>query len=99
VQHLLPVEPPDRPWEVIRVALLNLGVAAALCLLMLGGVLHEKRRFAGEDRRLGFALPGAAEVAAALRAPPADMAAWRAARRLVVHHDPAGNVVRADTGG
>lgn len=99
VQHLLPVEPPDRPWEVIRVALINLGIAAAICGLMLARAQRERRRFAGEDRRLAFQVPTTQEVAAALQAPAAEVPAWRAARRLVVHHDSAGRVVRAETGG
>lgn len=99
VQHLLPVDPPDRPWTVIQAALANLGIAAALCLVMLLRAQYERRRFAGEDRRLAFPRPAPAEVAAALRAPAEELAAWRAARRLVVHHDATGRVLRAETNG
>ena len=99
VQHLLPVEPPGNPWSVIRAVLVNLGIAIAVCLAMLLRAQHERRRFAGEDRRLAFALPAPDAVAAALRAPAAEVPEWRAARRLIVHHDAAGNILRAETGG
>lgn len=97
VQHLLPVSPPEHPWVVIRLALLNLLVALAVCALMFVRVLLERRRFAGDDRRLGFAPPSEAEIAAALSLPAADLTHWRAAKRLVVHHDATGRVVEVET--
>lgn len=98
VQHMLPVSPPENPLEVLRIALINVMVASVVCAWMFVRVLFERRRFAGDDRRLGFAPPSDAAVAAALSLPSADLTAWRGAKRLVVHHDAAGRVVRAETG-
>lgn len=99
VHRLLPVEPPDDPWTVIRIGLINGGVAALVCIVMYLRVLDEKKRFAGDDRRLGFAPPTDEQIAAALHAPADQLPAWRAARRLVVHHDETGAVVAVETGG
>jgi poly-beta-1,6-N-acetyl-D-glucosamine biosynthesis protein PgaD len=98
VHRLLPVEPPDNPWTVIRIALINAAIAALVCVVMYGRVLREKRLFAGDDRRLGFAPPTDEQIAAALRAPLADLPAWRSARRLVVHHDDTGAIIGAEIG-
>lgn len=97
VQWLLPVEAPEHPWAVIRVALVNLAVAGIVCSVMLLRVVLERRRFAGEDRRLGFPRPSDDEIASALQADCRMLPVWRAARRLVVHHDDAGRVLRVET--
>lgn len=97
VQHLLPVAPPDRSWDVIRAALVNLIIAAVLCSLMLVRVILERRRFAGEDRRRRFPRPSDQEIAVALGAPAEAFPSWRKARRLVIHHTEAGGVERVET--
>ena len=99
VQMLLPVDPPGRPWEVIRAALLMVGIATAVCAVMMLRVVLERRRFAGEDRRLGFPRPDDATIARDFGVDPAALPDWRAARRLVVHHDTAGQVRAVETGG
>lgn len=93
---LLPVEPPGQPWSVIRAAVLMVSIAAVLCALMLLRVVLERRRFAGEDRRRGFPRPDDAVIAPDFGADAANLPAWRAARRLVVHHDAQGRVARVD---
>ena len=99
VQMLLPVEPPGRPWEVIRAALLMVAIAATVCTVMLLRATAERRRFAGEDRRLAFPRPDDAAIAAAFGVDAAALPAWRAARRMVAHHDAAGRVQGMDIGG
>lgn len=98
VQHLLPVEPPEHPWVVLRAALLCVSIAIFVCALMLLRVLFERRKFRGEDRRRYFPRPDDAVIGAAFGVPPGDLPGWRAARRLVVHHDEDGKVTRVETG-
>ncbi|WP_198376942.1 poly-beta-1,6-N-acetyl-D-glucosamine biosynthesis protein PgaD [Neoroseomonas rubea] len=98
VQHMLPVEPPDHPWLVLRAALLCVSIAVFVCALMLIRVLFERRKFRGEDRRRYFPRPDDAVIGAAFGVPPADLPGWRAARRLVVHHDEEGRVTGVDAG-
>jgi poly-beta-1,6-N-acetyl-D-glucosamine biosynthesis protein PgaD len=97
VQHLLPVEPPERPWIVLRAALLCISIAIFVCALMLLRVLFERRKFRGEDRRRYFPRPDDAVIGAAFGVPAADLPAWRTARRLVVHHDEEGRIMGVET--
>lgn len=98
VQHLLPVEPPEHPWVVLRAALLCVSIAIFVCALMLLRVLFERRKFRGEDRRRYFARPDDDVIGAAFGVPPAELPGWRAAKRLVLHHDEDGKVTRVDAG-
>ncbi len=98
VQQLLPVEPPAHPWVVVRIALMCVAVAAFACTLLLLRVIAERRRFAGEDRRRAFPRPDDAAIAADFGVAEADLPGWRAARRLVVHHDAEGHIVGVETG-
>lgn len=96
VQRLLPVAPPEHPWDVIRIALLCVAIATFACTMLLLRVIAERRRFSGEDRRRAFPRPDDAAIAADFGVAAADLPGWRAARRLVVHHDAAGQVVAVD---
>lgn len=98
VQMLLPVDPPERPWEVIRAALLVFAIAATICTAMLLRATFERRRFAGDDRRLAFPRPDDAAIADDFGVDAAALPAWRAARRMVAHHDAAGRVQGMDIG-
>lgn len=98
VQRLLPVAPPAHPWDVVRIAVLCVAIATLICTLMLLRVIVERRRFAGEDRRRAFPRPDDAALAEDFAVAATDLPAWRAARRLVIHHDAAGQVVRVETG-
>lgn len=98
VQRLLPVAPPAHPWDVVRIALLCVAIATFICMLMLLRVIVERRRFAGEDRRRAFPRPDDAAIAGDFGVPAAALPGWRAARRLVIHHDGAGQVVAVEAG-
>lgn len=94
---MLPVEPPRNPWQVVHTAVFLVSIAVLLCALMLLRVVLERRRFAGEDRRRGFPPPNDDAIAADFGIDTASLPAWRAARRLVVHHDATGRVSRVET--
>jgi poly-beta-1,6-N-acetyl-D-glucosamine biosynthesis protein PgaD len=96
VHRLLPVEPPENPWRVVRIAAFFVIFALVLCSLLLLRVVAERRRYRGQDRRRAFPCPDAAALAADFGVPAAELPAWRAARRLVVHHDAEGRVVRVE---
>lgn len=98
VHLLLPVAPPNHPWDVIRIGLFCLAGAAVLCVLMLGRTLIDRRRFGGDDRRQQQAMLDDASVAAAFGVRADDLPVWRKARHLVVHFDDAGAIERIDTG-
>ena len=98
VQRLLPVAPPDHPWDVVRIALLCVAIATFICMLMLLRVIVERRRFAGEDRRRAFPRPDDATIAKDFHVAAADLPGWRAARHLVIHHDATGQVVQVEVG-
>lgn len=98
VQHLLPVEPPASPWAAVRLAFLCAILAALAVATMLLRVIAERRRYRGEDRRRTFPRPSDAEIAADFGVPDRDLPAWRAGRRLVVHHDAQGRILRVETG-
>ena len=98
VHRLLPVAPPDHPWDVIRIGLFCLAGAGVLCVLMLGRTLIDRRRFGGDDRRRQQAMLDDATVAAAFGVGADDLPGWRKARRLVVHFDDQGAIERIDTG-
>lgn len=95
VQRLLPVEPPAHPWDVVRIALACVLVATSTCMVLLLRLIAERRRYAGEDRRRAFPRPDDAAIAADFAVPADQLPAWRSARRLVIHHDAAGQVVAA----
>lgn len=99
VQHLLPVDPPETPEEVVRVAAPCLAVAMLVCAALLVRVIAERRRFAGEDRRRAFPRPDDAALAADFCVPAGALPGWRAARRLVVHYDAEGRVQQVETDG
>lgn len=99
VQMMLPVDPPGRPWEVIRAALLMVGIATMVCAVLMLRVVLERRRFAGEDRRIGFPQPNDEAIARDFGVDPKALPGWRTARRLVVHHDEDGRVRDVETGG
>jgi poly-beta-1,6-N-acetyl-D-glucosamine biosynthesis protein PgaD len=99
VHHMLPVEPPESPWSVLRIALGCVLFAAALVAYFLVRVIAERRRFRGEDRRRAFPRPADEEIAADFGVAAHDLPLWRAARRMVVHHDEAGRILRVETGG
>lgn len=96
VHRLLPVEPPDNPWQVVRIAALCVITAMLLCSMLLLRVIAERRRYRREDRRRAFPPPDDVALAADFGVPAARLPAWRAARRLVVHHDAEGRVVRVE---
>lgn len=96
VHRLLPVQPPDNPWQVVRIAALCVIIAMVACSVLLLRVIAERRRYRGEDRRRAFPRPDDAALAADFGVPAAGLPAWRAARRLVVHHDAEGRVVRVE---
>lgn len=98
MHRLLPVAPPDHPWDVIRIGLFCLAGAGVLCVLMLGRTLIDRRRFGGDDRRRQQAMLDDATVAAAFGVRADDLPGWRKARRLVVHFDDQGAIERIDTG-
>lgn len=98
VHKLLPVAPPDHPWEVIRIGLFCLAGAGILCVLMLVRTLVDRRRFGGADRRRRQAMLDDGRVGAAFGVAGEDLPAWRKARRLVVQFDDAGGIERVDTG-
>jgi poly-beta-1,6-N-acetyl-D-glucosamine biosynthesis protein PgaD len=96
VHRLLPVEAPAHPWDVLRIAVICVMIATSACMVMLLRVIAERRRYAGEDRRRSFPRPDDAAIAADFAVPVDQLPAWRAARRLVMHHDATGQVVGAD---
>ena len=98
VHRLLPVAPPDHPWDVIRIGLFCLAGAGVLCVLMLVRTLVDRRRFGGADRRRQQAMLDDVRVGAAFGVAAADLPTWRRARRLVVHFDDQGAIERVDTG-
>lgn len=98
VHRLLPVTPPDHPWEVIRVGLYCLAGAGVICAAMLTRTLIDRRRFGGADRRRHPAMLDDAALAAAFRVRPEELPAWRRSRRLVVHYDEDGTIGRIEAG-
>lgn len=99
VQHMLPVEPPASPWIAVRLAFLCAIVAALAVATMLLRVIAERRRYRGEDRRRTFPRPTDVEIAADFGVPVDTLPRWRAGRRLEVHHDDEGRILRVETGG
>lgn len=97
VQKLLPVAPPAHPWEVIRIAVLCLVIAIVICVLVLLRVMRERHLYAGEDRRQPFPVPDDAALGAAFGVDPAALPGWRAASRLIIHHDADGAITRVET--
>lgn len=98
VQRLLPVAAPAHPWDVIRIAVLCIAIAAFACTFLLLRIIIERRRYAGEDRRRYFPRPDDVAIATDFGVSAADLPAWRAARRLVVHHDAEGHIIGVDAG-
>ena len=98
VHRLLPVAPPDHPWDVIRIGLFCIAGAGVICLAMLIRTLVDRHRFGGADRRRQQAMLDDATLAAAFGVPAEELRSWRQARRLVVHFDDDGAIDRVDTG-
>lgn len=88
VHELLPVSPPESPWPTIEIVLACAVLALLGTVLIAGRAMLDRRRFAGADRRRAMPDPTDAELAAALDAATLDLAALRAARRIVLHHAP-----------
>lgn len=98
VHRLLPVTPPDHPWEVIRVGLYCLAGAGLICVLMLVRTLIDRRRFGGADRRRQLAMLDDDAVGTAFGVRAEALPAWRRSRRLVVHFDDDGAIGRIEAG-
>jgi biofilm PGA synthesis protein PgaD len=90
VDHVLSVQGLDQTFRLIVLYLL---VVLGLGAVFLGWAALNWYRFRGVDRRRPRPPVDDVGLAGHHTLPPAQMPAWRAAARLVAHHDASGRVV------
>jgi poly-beta-1,6-N-acetyl-D-glucosamine biosynthesis protein PgaD len=79
-------------------AALCTAIAGGLCAAVRWRVSQHRRWFAGEDRRRSVPQPDLATMAADFDVSAEALAAWRMSRRLVVHQDHDGHVIKVEQG-
>lgn len=95
-QDLIPVALPQDRGKVLGLAAFCLLLALAICLLLLLRMRVDRWRFAGADRRRGLPPLDEDALAVDFKVQPAQIKLWANARRLVIHHDDAGDIQRVD---
>lgn len=95
-QELIPVALPEDRGQVLRLGALCLLLALAICLLLLLRMRIDRWRFRGTDRRRSLPPPDEEALAKDFKVQPAQIKLWANARRLVIHHDDAGDIQRVD---
>ncbi len=90
---LPPLPPAPMHGDIIATLLSYAAVIAHNAMLLMVWSLYNFVRFRGHNRRLFAKVVSAEDLAELYRLPAEDVTAWQHARRIVMHHDAAGNVL------